>query len=203
MTYYYTHKSKHHSALIRDASSCSWWVLTQRPTTQQCEGSKSPTWGVSIKLLPSRLRDLCSRGERKLAIPRKQHLPDTAERIPIFTETMTTLTRLTRVHTRRNSSAVWGRWILSPTPTKSNLQLISAGKVKFTFFSNRVSLGVSTTLKGRSHAQESTQNGCHVLLTSFCSVFSIFFVCFFFFLVVSLSGLNFWEKEKNNMKMGG
>ena len=105
MTYCYTHKSKHHSALIREASSCSRWELTQRPTTQQCEGSESPTWGVFIKPLPSRLRDLCDRGERKLAIPRKQHLPDTAEQKPIFTETMATLTRLTRVHTRRNSSA--------------------------------------------------------------------------------------------------
>lgn len=40
MSYYYTHKSKQHSALIREAS-CSRWKLTQKPTIKQCEGSES------------------------------------------------------------------------------------------------------------------------------------------------------------------
>lgn len=55
----------HPSPLIREVSSCSLWWLTQRLTTGQCTerefGTFSPKWGVLIKPLPSRPRELFKR----------------------------------------------------------------------------------------------------------------------------------------------
>lgn len=61
-------------AIIRDGSSCSRWEPIKRLTAGQCAESKRPLSthslinGMPIKLLPSGLKELCKREDRKSLI---------------------------------------------------------------------------------------------------------------------------------------
>ena len=65
-----THRSVPCSAIIREASSCSSWEQIQRATARQCAESEelripTPKWDVSVRSLPSGIRDIWGTGGGK------------------------------------------------------------------------------------------------------------------------------------------
>lgn len=64
MTYWYIHREAQPSALIRDASTCRRWKLTQKHTTGQCADS-GRLWVCNLKIWNLLLKFLCGRGRRK------------------------------------------------------------------------------------------------------------------------------------------
>lgn len=60
-------------ATIREATSCSRWVVIQRPTSRQCAkcrglGMLSPKWDVFIEPIPSGFREIARREGGKIVI---------------------------------------------------------------------------------------------------------------------------------------
>lgn len=70
----------HRLTLIGDISSCSRWELTKRFRNEQCAESEtlehSSLNGISlIKAFPSKSRNLCQRGGRKIVGAREVNYP--------------------------------------------------------------------------------------------------------------------------------
>lgn len=80
MTFCYTRRAAYCSAIIREASSCSGWEQTQRPTARQNARSERPQNIQSIQYLPSRNpeEEEVERESQKIEDTKKKGLLNTA-----------------------------------------------------------------------------------------------------------------------------
>lgn len=155
MVYCYTHRSVHHSTVIREASCCSIWQLTKRSTIYRMRDWQIQSkWEVFIKWL-SRLGNLCVRGSEEIIkeTVSSRHKTDRHE-----------LTEIKRVHTRP-----------AQVQPRQNGHLL--GKEKPVLLN--VSLGLSTTIQGSPHAQQWLDN---TKQSPFCVGVHLLFVLLFFVL---------------------
>lgn len=126
----------HRSAIIREASSCNRWELTQTLTTGQCIERQTlehtVLHGISSLNPSSKLRGLCGRGRKILRVRGGYDCKETVSfrhnRTYELTETVASCTNLCRLKTDRIPTLKRKRGHKVPPQSRSCLQLIPDGK---------------------------------------------------------------------------
>lgn len=149
-------------------------------------GALSPKWDIVI---PSGSRELCGWGSKKIVRARDEGWLQGNSTFPIQQDWYTEENSETEsAHIGpAQLPAIWGqntkreKWTWGPTPNQEatcNWYPLASRKA---IFSNRVSLGISTTLQGRPHAQKQLTNTklthwyFRGLFVSFCLVWAMVF----------------------------